>query len=164
MSKDKKAENGIIHFILPVAPGDVRICDMKAEQAAEGYVSGLCVALNHQMYVCLLKMDFGQCEKLYGRILKSTHNEIELFAAEVGMMWICQRSAQNKAFFDHSDRAMRHLKRITDEGAGEEGRGKSRTERATTFFYLAQAAYHTQLLQENEAQGALAAFDSYLTV
>ncbi len=35
MSKDKKAENGIIHFILPVAPGDVRICDMKAEQAAE---------------------------------------------------------------------------------------------------------------------------------
>ena len=143
-----------------VAPDSAQACALQAEQAAEGYVSGLCEALNHQMYVCLLKMDFGQCEKLYGRILKSTHNEIELFAAEVGMMWICQRSAQNKAFFDHSDRAMRHLKRITDEGAGEEGRGKSRTERATTFFYLAQAAYHTQLLQENEAQGALAAVDT----
>ena len=143
-----------------VNPDSAEAYAYRAEQAASGYSGGLCEAWNHQMYVCVLKMDFDKCEKLYGRIVANTHNEIELFAAEVGMMWICQRGSQNKAFFDHSDRAMRHLKRITDEGTGGEGRGKARTERATTLFYLAQAAYHTQLLQEKSAQDALAAVDT----
>ncbi len=143
-----------------VNPDSAEAYACRAERAASGYSGGLCEAWNHQMYVCVLKMDFDKCEKLYGCIVANTHNEIELFAAEVGMMWICQRGSQNKAFFDHSDRAMRHLKRITDEGTDGEGRGKARTERATTLFYLAQAAYHTQLLQEKSAQDALAAVDT----
>ena len=35
MSKDKKAEDGIVHFVLPAGPGDVRIVDMTASRAGE---------------------------------------------------------------------------------------------------------------------------------
>ena len=38
MSKDKKAEDGIVHFVLLSRPGDVRIADMTASQAA-GFLS-----------------------------------------------------------------------------------------------------------------------------
>lgn len=34
MSRDKKAENGLIHFVLLSAPGSVEICDMTADRAA----------------------------------------------------------------------------------------------------------------------------------
>ena len=33
MGRDKKAENGIVHFVLPAAVGDVRICDMELSAA-----------------------------------------------------------------------------------------------------------------------------------
>ncbi len=33
MKKDKKAENGAVHFILPAGIGDVRICDLTADEA-----------------------------------------------------------------------------------------------------------------------------------
>ena len=35
MSKDKKAENGLVNFVLPVSPGDVRICAMTVSEASD---------------------------------------------------------------------------------------------------------------------------------
>ena len=37
MTKDKKAEGGTVHFILPAAVGDVRVCDMTVEEAGRLY-------------------------------------------------------------------------------------------------------------------------------
>ena len=34
MKKDKKAEGGKIHFVLPAAVGDVRMVDMTVEEVA----------------------------------------------------------------------------------------------------------------------------------
>ena len=143
-----------------VCPDSAMACALRAEKAAGGYSDGLCEAWSHQMSVCFLRMDFDHCHALYGRILHTTHNVIERLAAETQMMWICQRGSQNKAFFDHYDRALSHLDQIGREQECVKGRDKVRAGHAAVSFHLATAAYYMNLMQGKEARAALAAVDA----
>lgn len=93
---------------------------------ARNYADGRSEALNHQMFICFLRMDFDECIDLYSRIQQSTSNQIELLVSEVNMMMICQRAAQNRLFFDYYNRALERIQRIREEYDEVKGRNKER--------------------------------------
>ncbi len=132
----------------------------EAARVARDYADGRSEALNHQMFICFLRMDFGECMDLYNRIQQSTNNQIELLASEVNMMMICQRAAQNRLFFDYHNRALERIRRIREEQEEVKGRNKERLDYAMTEFSLATATNHVNLMQEQEAEKVLSAIDT----
>ena len=151
--------NALAQSVRYVYPDSSMQLARKAERMARHYADGRSEALNHQMFVCFLRMDFGTCMKLYQEIQSSTDNQIELLVSEVNMMAICQRAAQNRMFFDYYNRAMERIERIREELGAVEGRNRERLDYALVEFRLTTATNYLNLMQIREAAEELAAID-----
>ncbi len=131
----------------------------KAYTLSQDYPDGRSEALCHQMYICFLRMDYATERRLYDELQSFCGNQIELLVGEVNMMMVCQRAAQNRLFYDYYNRALERIRRIMEEYDDVEGRNKERLEYALAEFSLTAATNCLNLLQEEEAERALADID-----
>ena len=87
----------------------------RAYDAAVGYAAGRAEALNNKAFVSIVRMDYDKAEQQLNEALSVTDNQIELYIAEVQLMRLCQRRSDNRAFYEHRERAESHLFRIKEE-------------------------------------------------
>lgn len=73
------------------------------------------VAKNGMAYADFLMMNFADARKGYNNVIENSENEIDILAAEVGMMQLCYRTSANKEFFDFRSSAIRRIRRIDEE-------------------------------------------------
>ncbi len=142
-----------------VCPDSALLLARDAVRISRNYEDGRNEALNHQMFVRFLRMDFDGCLELYNHIQQTTDNQIELLISEVNMMMISQRAAQNRMFFDYYNRALERIRRIREEYDEIEGRTKERLDYALVEFNLTTSDCYMHLMQEQEAGKHLQAID-----
>lgn len=120
------------------------------------YLQGEIDALSNRAFYDFMCMDFESARQRYLQMHKLTKNELDLLIADVGMMKICQRLAQNKEFYDFRNKALIHLQRIAEEDylLNDESK-RQKLNYVRSEFYIVSAIYHYYLQQHNEAKKAL---------
>ena len=125
---------------------DLDIAEQMAKEAfflAENYPSGKAQALNHWGFCRFMKMDFEQSDSLFQVVYETTSNELELLVADVGMMKICQRTAQNKEFYDYRNSALSRINRFReDEDILKNQAIRNRFLYAQSEFYITSSIYY----------------------
>ncbi|MCD8317761.1 MAG: DUF5112 domain-containing protein, partial [Paraprevotella sp.] len=132
----------------------------QAFRIARNYSDGQSEALNNQMVGHFLEVDFEGMVRIYEQIQQISDNQIELLLSNINMMMVCQRTSQNRLFFDYYNRAVERIHRIQEERNEVKGRSQERLYYALTNFHLFNATNYLTLLQENEAKAELAAIDT----
>ena len=123
---------------------------------AENYPSGKAQALNHWGFCRFMKMDFEQSDSLFQVVYETTSNELELLVADVGMMKICQRTAQNKEFYDYRNSALSRINRFReDEDILKNQAIRNRFLYAQSEFYITYSIYYFYLQQSQQAKDAI---------
>ena len=79
------------------------------------YADGQAEALNNLAFARIVRMHYGEAERLLDSIPSITDNQLELLVADVQQMRLCQRRSHNREFYDHRERAVNALKRINEE-------------------------------------------------
>ena len=137
-----------------------RKADSAYELAKGRYLQGEVDALSNLAFYDFICMDFKSSKQRYLQIHELTKNELDLLVADIGMMKICQRLAQNKEFYDYRNRALTHLQRIAEENYLFNDESKRRKlNYVHSEFYIVSAIYHYYLQQHNEARAALNSID-----
>ena len=126
---------------------------VQALQASEAYPDGAAEALNNLGFCAFMRMDFEEAERYHLMAYQGTRNELERLVSDVGLMKICQRTAQNKEFYDHRNAALRRMKRIAEEKELylSDSHRRRRLAYAQSEFYIVSAIYHYYLQQRPEA-------------
>lgn len=70
-------------------------------------------ALNHIAFVHLMRMDYATADSLLTLIPQLTDSPIECLVSDIQMMRLCQRESHNKEFYDHREKADRHLQQLS---------------------------------------------------
>ncbi len=113
-------------------------------------------ALCHLGFVAFMQMDLVEAGRCFAQVEQLTGNELERLVADVGRMAICQRKAQNKEFYDYSNRALKRLKRIEEEAhLFDSPHQQQRLCFARSEFFRVSAAYYDRLQQREDAWQAL---------
>ncbi len=136
----------------------LRYADTALERAGED-VDGKVEALNHRMAVEVIRMNLGECNRLYQDIIHTTRNEVELLVSEVNMMQICLQAAKNRKYYDFRNRALHRIRRLNEKGSELTGRDKERMERALVAFRLTVADYLIRMMQPDKARKVLSETD-----
>ena len=128
----------------------------RASEEARFYTDGKAEALNGEGFYKLVKMDFNGAERCFRGVYDLSKNELELLVADVGLMKIYQRTANNKGFYDSRNSALRHMERINeDKSVFAEPREIRRLNFAFSEFHIVSAIYHFYLNQQEDARKAL---------
>lgn len=131
---------------------------LRAYESARLYGQGKAEACNHLGFCAFMRMDFGQAERWHLQAYDWTKNEAELLAADVGLMKVYQRTAQNKEFYDYRNSALRRMKRIAEDDALFVDRHEQmRLCYARSEFYLVSAVYYHYLQQRPDALACIRA-------
>lgn len=138
---------------------DLDVSEQMAKEAyllAENYPAGKAQALNHLGFCRFMKMDFEQSDSLFRVVYETTSNELELLVADVSMMKICQRTAQNKEFYDYRNSALRRIYRFReDEDILKNPNIRNRFIYAQSEFYITSSVYYYYLQQSKQAKDAI---------
>ena len=78
---------------------------IEAHNLAVNYKDGKAEACNNLAFYYFLKMDFDKSKTYCLEVADLTINQLELLVADIGMMKIAQRTAQNKLFYDYRNNA-----------------------------------------------------------
>ena len=133
---------------------------IEALKNAEDYSSGKAFALNNWAFCCFMQMDFEKSDSLFHEVYHVTSNELEFLIADIGMMKICQRTAQNKEFYDFRNSAMRRIKRIVqDDLIITNSDIRKRFCYARSEFAITSSIYYYYLQQEQQSINAIREFD-----
>ena len=128
----------------------------EARMLAEGYRDGEAEALNNLGFCAFMQMDFEQAAALHRQVYDCTHNELERLVADIGLMKICQRTAQNKEFYDYRHAAIRRMRRIAeDKGLYTDAHHRQRLAYAQSEFSIVSTIYYYYLQQQPEAIACL---------
>ncbi len=127
----------------------------QAEAASADYPDGLAEALNHRAYVRYQQMNFDEALSLATRVGDLTNNQVELLAADVMQMKICQRISANHDFFVHRNRALRRFARIREEEHLLNAHWRRRLLYCTTEFHIVSATYFFYLQQPERARAEM---------
>ena len=87
----------------------------RALALSDAYDDGRAEALNNLAFVSIVRMDYAKAGQLLDEAISLTDNQVELFVSEVLHMRLCQRRSENRAFYEHRERAISHQKRINEE-------------------------------------------------
>lgn len=127
-----------------------------AFQYAGGDASAQAEACNHMGFCAFMRMDFPEAERCFQQVYGLTKNELELLIADIGRMKIYQRKAMNKEYYDFRNRALRRMKRISeDENLFLEPHERKRLSFARSEFYLVSAVYYYYLQQQSDAMACI---------
>lgn len=116
------------------------------------YKQGKAEACNHMAFCAFIAMDFDRAEQTYKGVYALTKNELECLIADVGLMMIYQRVAQNKSYYDYRNSAIRRMKRIREDSSVFTDKHEiKRLTYAFSEFYIVSAIYNYYQQQQNEA-------------
>lgn len=132
----------------------------RAYDAAAGYAAGRAEALNNKAFVSLARMDYDKAEQQLNEALSVTDNQIELYIAEVQMMRLCQRRSDNRAFYEHRERAESHLLRIREERDALPERLQRRMNYAETEMAIVNSTYYYYVGLERQSVEAIQTMDT----
>ncbi len=135
---------------------------LRAYESARLYRQGKAEACNHLGFCAFMNMDFGQAEQWHLQVYGWTKNEVELLVADIGLMKVYQRTAQNKEFYDYRNSALRRMKRIAEDDALFVDRhGQMRLCYARSEFYIVSAVYYHYLQQRPDALACIRALTEH---
>ena len=132
----------------------------RAYDAAAGYAAGRAEALNNKAFVSIARMDYDKAEQQLNEALSVTDNQIELYIAEVQMMRLCQRRSDNRAFYEHRERAESHLLRIMEERDALSERLQRRMNYAETEMAIVNSTYYYYVGLERQSVEAIQTMDT----
>ncbi len=119
------------------------------------YANGRAEALNNLAFVNITRMDYAAAERQLEEAISLTANQIELLVAEVQQMRLCQRRSENRAFYEHRERAIAHLKRINEDRTELSPRLQQRLVYATSELAIVISTYYYYVGLERQSVDAL---------
>ena len=131
-----------------------------AEQAYElavGYGEGRAEACNNQAFVCIVRMQYDQAERLLEEALKSSDNQVECMVAYVQQMRLCQRRSRNREFHEFRELADQALSRINEERDELSSRLLRRLRYAESEYAIVNSTYYYYVGLEEKSIKALRA-------
>ncbi len=123
------------------------------------YSSGKAEAMNNRAFYLFMKMDFYGAKSQLLKVYSTTDNEIELLVADICMMKICQRTSDNKEFYDYRNRAIRRLRRIGEEKENLDEKDQKRLIYAESEFHIVSSVYYYYLQQERQSMDEIKKVD-----
>lgn len=127
----------------------------EAYDHSNGYDEGRAMALSNLAFVEYMRMDYDSAKSLYQRSNNITRSELMRLVNDVGMMNVCQVTAQNKEFYDHKGGAERRIHRIEEAEATLTPQQLSMLNYARSEFHFSSHTYYTKMWQENVADSEL---------
>ena len=117
-------------------------------------------ALNNLAFCMMARMDYARADSLLREAEAVTDNQIELLVAEVQQMRLCQRRSQNRAFYEHRERAVSHLQRIREERDLLSSRQRQRLVYAESEMAIVNSTYYYYVGLERQSVEALQALNT----
>ena len=137
---------------------DVDSTEIYANRAlalSDHYEDGRAEALNNLAFVSIVRMDYPKAEELLNEAISLTDNQVELFISEVLQMRLCQRRSENRAFYEHRERAVSHQKRINEERNTLSERLQKRMIYAESELAIVSSTYYYYVGLERQSIEAL---------
>lgn len=131
----------------------------KAFEASSNYSAGKAEALNNVAFVSIAKMNYGLAIQQLDSVFAITDNQIELLVADVQMMRLCQRKAQNKDFYEYKEQASQRLRRINEERPSLTDHSARRLLYAETEFGIVCSTYYYYVGLYDQAVSSLNSID-----
>ena len=132
---------------------------VQALNASEPNTRGRAVALNSMAFVQYMRMDYDKARRYYLKSLEQSDWPVSSLMADVGLMKICQITAQNKEYYDYYLDAERLVQEeLLDENIIDDDLTpfeQTLLNYAVTEFYFAHATYLNKLQQIVEAQSEM---------
>ena len=130
-----------------------------AIEVSTNYSAGKAEALNNVAFVSIAKMNYGLAKLQLDSVYYITDNQIELLVADVQMMRLCQRKAQNKNFYEYKEQAIQRFKRINEERPSLTGHEAQRLLYAETEFGIVSSTYYYYVGLYDQAISSLNAIE-----
>ena len=112
-------------------------------------------ALNNLAFVAIVRMNYRQADSLLTAVTHLTANQLELFVAEVQQMRLCQRRSQNRAFYEHRNRAQDYHLRLLEERDELSPRQQQRLLYAETEYAIVNSTYYYYVGLERQSVEAM---------
>ena len=87
----------------------------RAYEMSGSYGGGRAEACNNKAFVCIVRMQYDEAERLLDEALNASDNQVECMIAYVQQMRLCQRRSRNREFHEFRELANQALSRINEE-------------------------------------------------
>ena len=137
---------------------DVDSAQHYAEQAyalCGSYGEGRAEACNNKAFVCIVRMQYDQAERLLEEALQASDNQVECMVAYVQQMRLCQRRSRNREFHEFRELADRALSRINEERDDLSPRLQWRLRYAESEYAIVNSTYYYYVGLEEKSIRAL---------
>ena len=132
---------------------------LRAYQQSEGYKDGRAEACNNLAFVCIIRMQYDEAERLLEEALETSDNQVERMVAYVQQMRLCQRRSRNREFHEFRELADRALSRINEERGELSPRLQRRLRYAESEYAIVNSTYYYYVGLEKNSIEALYAIN-----
>ena len=132
---------------------------LRAYQQSEGYKDGRAEACNNLAFVCIIRMQYDEAERLLEEALETSDNQVERMVAYVQQMRLCQRRSRNREFHEFRELADRALSRINEERGELSPRLQRRLRYAESEYAIVNSTYYYYVGLEKKSIEALYAIN-----
>jgi len=114
-----------------------------------------CVSLMDSAALDMHDMNYGRAKQRLEKVLGHTSNKIHKMSADLLMMRICEKTGENKEFFDYRSDAERCMHILKDEEPYLEGRRLVIWHYVQSSYYHVSAYYFSRMRQDKELAAML---------
>ena len=132
---------------------------VRAYELSDGYSEGRAEACNNQAFVCIVRMQYNEAEKLLNEVLETSDNQVERMVAYVQHMRLCQRRSRNREFHEYRQLADEALSRINEERHQLSSRLQRRLRYAESEYAIVNSTYYYYVGLEKQSIEALHAIN-----
>ena len=132
---------------------------VRAYELSDGYSEGRAEACNNQAFVCIVRMQYDEAEKLLDEVLETSDNQVERMVAYVQHMRLCQRRSRNREFHEYRQQADEALSRINEERHLLSPRQQRRLRYAESEYAIVNSTYYYYVGLEKQSIEALHAIN-----
>ena len=132
---------------------------VRAYKLSDGYSEGRAEACNNQAFVCIVRMQYDEAEKLLDEVLETSDNQVERMVAYVQHMRLCQRRSRNREFHEYRQLADGALSRINEERHQLSARQLRRLHYAESEYAIVNSTYYYYVGLEKKSIEALHAIN-----
>jgi len=133
----------------------------RAYDLSAGYDKGRAEALNNLAFVSIVRMRYGEAERLLREVTETTDDQYQLLIAYVQQMRLCQRQSKNREFYEFRQQADRALQRIREEQRyAEQPRETAQLLYAETEYAIVNSTYYYYVGLERQSIQALRQIDA----
>ena len=121
---------------------------------------GKAEALNNLAFVSIVRMEYAAAERQLNEALELTDNQVELLIAEVQQMRLCQRQSNNRAFYEHREKAQIYRDRIYEDLGELQSRQRRRLLYAESEMAIVNSTYYYYVGLEHQSVAAIRQVDT----